>query len=171
MKKLFFVTLLSIFMAFSSFAQSKVDRFLGNWNLTQAKDISKIKSYTYNVSQTNGELKIERNIQNVNSQNEYSDTKLYKNEGSVSFKLVADQLGGVSETKMRVINPLKIRFDRTNTTKNRFARYWEVWSLSKDGKTLTIEYFSSSGDYNNSMVNNLELEKVYYGGKSVFSKI
>ena len=55
MKKLFFVTLLSIFMAFSSFAQSKVDRFLGNWNLTQANDISTIKSYTYNVSQTNGE--------------------------------------------------------------------------------------------------------------------
>ena len=107
----------------------------------------------------------------MNSQNEFSDTKLYKNEGSVSFKLVADQLGGVSETKMRVINPLKIRFDRTNTTKNRFARYWEVWSLSKDGKTLTIEYFSNSGDYNNSLVNNLELEKVYYGGKSVFSKI
>ena len=44
MKKLFFVTLLSMFMAFSSFAQSKVDRFLGNWNLTQAKDISKINS-------------------------------------------------------------------------------------------------------------------------------
>jgi hypothetical protein len=143
-KKLIFAALFSVLAIASAAAQNKTDNFLGTWKLTKTEGMSKsstIRSIVLNISQTGDDLQIERNTQGTFANQIYSRTKndLYNIKDPATVGLIAGRMGGTVRHELRVLSARKLRFDTLldkdyGTTANR-----ELWIVSDDGKTLTIE--------------------------------
>lgn len=157
LKKLFCAALLSGLAAFSVFAQSKAGNFLGTWKLTEIKGSMKnstIDSMVLNISQTGDEIKIEKITQGVYLDKPYSltRTELYALNGSDSVSVVGGLTGGTQTNRMRLLAPDKLRFDSTLNQDRARTSIREFWSVSDDGKTLTIETTGRTNFKNSSAV-------------------
>ncbi len=149
MKKLLIVVLFSIFVVLPVSAQSRVDKFLGNWKMTKiesgAKD-STVNSLTMNVSLDGKEIKINQTAQGVNDGKDYNDTinSSYRLNGAASTQPAGGQFGGTLIRYMTVHTPGKIEFSlglRSDSSPSSPVGMVavELWTLSDDAKTLTIE--------------------------------
>jgi ABC-type transport system substrate-binding protein len=148
-KKLIFAALLGIFAIGSVSAQSKIDNFLGVWKMIEtegAGSSSTVKSLTLNVSQTGDEIVIDRTAGGVYNNQAYSNTlsSSYKLSGATTTQLVGGRFGGTVQGYMEFFNPHKLRFRAEFQTELRKIdrNVREDWTLSDDGKTLTIHTYS-----------------------------
>lgn len=168
MKKNVILTLIfSLFLAVTAvFAQGKASDFSGNWELDTNKsklgEKTRIESMTMSVSQTGSELKIETKTKHaVSSEGEVRVGE--KNGGMIrrdigsnfgeTTQIVAYNLGG-TETKSEIpgipiaTTTFKAKLEnggKLYLTSNRASEkpkgvttVKETWTLSADGKTLTV---------------------------------
>ena len=151
LKKNFIAALFGAFMVISVSAQSKsADNFLGTWKLTKVEGAGKswnLKSMTLNVSQTGDEFRIERDTQSaatiqnnaVTQNNLFTQTSSYKINGDDSVSVLAGQFGGTVRSQMRFLSASKLRLDTKLDKDFNVTNARELWTVSSDGKTLTIE--------------------------------
>lgn len=151
LKKLFFVTLLSVFVVLSVSAQKAADNFTGTWKSTKLEGSVKdnnVQSLTLNVTQANGDLRIEQTTQAVYQKKDYSRTQSssYRLDGSVSTDLRGGQLLGALNRYLKVTgsDKLMLRYN-IQTDADGEVGTTEFWTLSEDGKTLTVELRAKYG--------------------------
>ena len=145
LKRLFFVTLLGVFAILSVSAQNGADNFTGTWKSTKLEGLVKdnnVQSITLNVTQTGGDFQIEQTTQVLYEKKSYSRTQSssYKVDGSTSTDLRGGQpLGALNRyMKFQSSNKLMLRYN-IQTDGNGEVGATEFWTLSGDGKTLTVE--------------------------------
>lgn len=145
LKKLAFAIALVSFAAFAATAQTKVDKYLGTWKLVIQPKTS-YKSVTLNVSIDGEAFKVEK----IAEYNRYG--KLYSGTTIFSYKLsgataafLQSQQNGYSSTYLQYLSKERLRLVYTykNADINR-EEYSDLsvredWSLSSDGKTLTVD--------------------------------
>jgi hypothetical protein len=150
LKKSFYALVIGVFAVMTVSAQAKVDKFIGTWQLTKVEGSGKssnLKSMILNVSQSGGELKIERDTQSsapvqnnaVTTNNSLTQTNLFKINGNDSFSVISGQFGGRVRSQMRFLSADKLRFDTEVDKDFTVTNSRELWTVSSDGKTLTVE--------------------------------
>jgi hypothetical protein len=122
------------------------------------------------VSVENGNLKIEKIATDKNSAVVGSKVISYKTDESSSFEPVGGGTDGTMEKKFTFAKPDKLIFERTlkqTRTVNPFREVYfkDIWTLSKDGKTLTIEATAES-----SMTGNNTNTPSYSSTKIIYEK-
>lgn len=142
MMKIFFSLIIGIFLTCAVIAQNNFDKFIGDWKLTKVSNIKDLKFETQlNVSVTSDILKIEKTSIEANktyvqptelfNKNGKTTTSVSKrgNCGSESKYLLSSNLNNlyIERKANDILNPNRIFYDI------------ERWSLSNDGKTLTIQ--------------------------------
>lgn len=146
LKKLIFALALGIFAIAPVSAQTKVDKYLGTWNMVSQPKGSKYKMVTLTVSVDSDALKVEKLSEDVRNGKENSWTTIYsyKLSGATSAYLPSTSSFGstymsyLSNGKLRLVyNYDAGRFDLESLASNSGTR--EDWSLSDDGKTLTVD--------------------------------
>ena len=150
LKKLVFAVVLVSFAAFSAAAQTKVDRYLGTWKMTKIEGYLKgttIKSMVMSVSEVGGEFKIVNETAGVSANKQsYSTTRTsaYKVNGASTTNIIPGQFGGVVVSYLDFTGKNKLRL-RNTVQKTEEGRQvipfgsTEYWTVSDDGKTLTVE--------------------------------
>lgn len=147
LKKLFMVALFGALAVVSVAGQSKADNFLGTWTLTKTEGFPKtstVQKVTLDISKTADAIKIERTSEGVNNNQKYSVvlSESFNIKSGSSVSLVAGQFGGTLKNRMRVLTADRLRFDSSLERDLTTVSEREIWTLSNDGKTLTIETFS-----------------------------
>lgn len=144
MKKLLFAFLFAAVAIVSASAQ---DAFVGRWTRTKVEGTGAVSAVTdlqIAISKTGNELKFERKSSGMNGNKPFTNTitQSFKIKGGDSAKLIPGRFGGVMIERFTVHNPSRIEigttFNADNEQMNRTSR--EFWTLSNDGKTLTVEY-------------------------------
>jgi hypothetical protein len=136
LKKLFFVALLTTFAIVSASAQTKVDKYLGTWKLTNPPKNSKLKTITLNVSVDGELLKIEKITDEIRDGKDYSTTIInpYKLSGG-TLTFFPGKMSEPGSTYLQYPSDGKLRlFLEWGVMTTR-----EDWSLSGDDKTLTAQ--------------------------------
>lgn len=151
MKKVFFVALLSVFAFLSVSAQNKADNFAGTWKSTKIEGAAKnnyVQSITLKVAQAGDDFRIEQTMQAVYEQKDYSRTQAssYKLSGESSTDLRGGQSIGALTRYMKFVgsNKLMLRYG-IQTDSNGEVGTTETWTLSNDGKALTVEIRAKYG--------------------------
>jgi hypothetical protein len=153
MKKSVLALMLGIFAVISVSAQSRASNFLGAWKLAKIEGDTKklgILSVDLNVSQAGDEIRIERNSQVVFNKRRFSRSQSdsYKSDGKVSVSLSGGITGGQMHSQLRLLAADKLRFDISFDGDYGDEENREIWSLSDDGKTLTVEsYFTRTNNF------------------------
>lgn len=135
---------LALFVS-ASFAQQKSANFLGTWKLAESENNSKAGKTTITVTETGKDLIIERNHQKAGNAETYSFKTSYKISGATTTKLIAGQFGGVEITSLRFLKDNKLQLLKTMRTDPDLQTVVgstpsrETWTLSEDGKTLTVK--------------------------------
>ena len=146
MKKLVLATFFITLAVFSASAQKSVDNFLGNWKSTKLEGAVKsnaVQTVTLNVTQAAGNFKIERTTQGVYDKKDYSytQTSAYKIDGSSATALVDGSIRILtSYMKITAPNKLMLRYNIETDTSATGLGDTEQWTLSADGRTLTVEW-------------------------------
>ncbi len=154
LKKLFFAIALVSFAAFSAAAQTKVDKYLGTWKMIGQPKGSKLKMITLNVSVADEMFKVERTTEYVVNGKAHSSTVIYsyKLNGGTSTSLPFQGVSASTYLRYLADGKLQLGYDWNSTNVNQDPLAFntsvrEYWSLSSDGKTLTVssrKYFDSS---------------------------
>jgi len=147
LKKLFIAVLFGAFAVASISAQKNVDNFVGTWKLTKTEGLPKtstVQKVTLDISQTADAIRIERTSEGVNNNQKYSFNNIesFDVKNGTSVSLVAGQFGGTLKNQLRVLAANRLRFDSVLDRDLTTVSAREIWTLSSDGKTLTIETFS-----------------------------
>ena len=153
MKKMLFVALFSMFAIVSVAAQKNADNFVGTWKLTKTEGLPKtstVRKMTLDISQTGGAIRIARITEGVTNNQTYSTaaTESFDVKGGSSVSLVAGQFGGTLKNRLRVLAANRLRFDSVLDRDLTIVSTREIWTLSSDGKTLTVETFSKYSSKN-----------------------
>ena len=146
LKKLTFALALGVFaFAFSVSAQTKVDQYLGTWKMVSQPKDSKYKMITLNVSVDGDAFKVERIIEEVRDGKDVSSTTISSWKLSGASSTLLNPLGDFSTTYMSYLRNGKLRFGNIYSPVNvnqdplQFnPSIREDWSLSSDGRTLTV---------------------------------
>jgi hypothetical protein len=151
LKKIFMVALFGALAVVSVSAQTRVDNFTGTWKSTKLEGSIKdhnVQSLTLNVTQAAGDLQIEQTTQAVYQKRDYSRTQSssYKLDGSTSTDLRGGQSLGALNRYLKVTgaDKLMLRYN-IQTDGNGEVGTTEFWTLSDDGKTLTVELRAKYG--------------------------
>lgn len=149
LKKLFIAALFATFMSASASAQeSKVENFLGSWKMTKFSGSQKNESFSsmrLTISQSGDEITIVRSPQSPLSSKDFPvlQTNRFNLDGSVSVHSLGSRSGGKMENRLSVPAANKLRFDSEMNDDIYITKIREVWKISDDGKTLTVESFYS----------------------------
>lgn len=148
------VILTAIFTLFlmvsANFAQDKTSDYLGSWTLDTSKSklgkmISKgIKSQTLNIKQDGSNFIIETNTQSASTDKPATVTDVYRTTESVKTSLVGGRFGGVTTQSLQFRKKNKLELRSELSSDNLSMSVKDTWSLSEDGKTLTIKRISSA---------------------------
>lgn len=157
MKKILILSVFVCLSAISAFAQEVVNTkdFSGDWELDASKskldERARIESMTMKVMQTNNDVKIETNIKRstANSDgggmmNREPQTLIYSLEKGKFTKIDTFGTGGSGTAILTADfdgDKLKLNQARTfNTQRGEISTtVKEIWTLSADGKTLTVK--------------------------------
>lgn len=146
LKKLSFILALGVFVVASVSAQTKVDKFLGTWKLTSQPKKTKYM-VTLNVSVDSETFKVDKFTETMRDDKDYSWTTIYsyKLSGATSAFLQSKQ-NDFSSTYMRYLSDDRLRLVYNYNVNNvnlesleSNTSIREDWSLSSDGKTLTVD--------------------------------
>lgn len=165
MKKVIFLSVFVCLMAFSAFAQSKTD-FSGTWELDKSKSKMEqrmpIESMTMTVTQTEKELKVERQTKLMPPPEGAMQgggqgggmrmgrgfgggdgTTTYNLDGKETKITQETPMGEVPVTLKAKIDGGKLNLSQTRTVNTQMGEFTittkEIWTLSEDGKTLTVK--------------------------------
>jgi hypothetical protein len=162
MKKAIFLSAFVCLLAFSAFAQSKTTDFSGTWELDKSKskldERARIESMTMTVTQTETELKIETQTKRMPPPEGAMQGGMGRGgfgggmgDGTTTYKLDGKESKITQETPMGAIPvTLKAKIDggKMNLSQSRMLNTQmgeisittkETWTLSEDGKTLTVK--------------------------------
>lgn len=139
MRRVLFVALFCIFAIVSVSAQSKADNFIGNWQMTSMKgsfNDSPIPTFYLDITRSGDKIKIvdsrsPNKNQVATKTYEFSidgDNLVYLNKVGLGSSAANIEADFVSNNKLRI---LKSNYYTSDVR--------EIWTISKDGKTLTIE--------------------------------
>ena len=165
MKKVIFLTAVVCLMAFSAFAQKKAD-FSGSWTLDVSKskldERARIESMTMNVTQTDKDIKVEtatkRTPPPADAQGNGQGGGMRRGggfgggDGTTAYTLDGKETSIEADSPMGKM-PVKLKADlgsdgklKLNSSRTFNSPMGEVsittkesWSLSEDGKTLTVK--------------------------------
>jgi hypothetical protein len=150
LKKLVFASILTIFAIGSAAAQTKVDKYLGTWKMISQPKNSKLNLITLNVSVADEMLKVEKITEYTVNDEDRSSTVIYsyKLNGGTSTSLPFQGVSASTYLRYRADGRLRLGYDWNTTTVSQDPLAFnsstrEYWSLSGDGKTLTIFYNSN----------------------------
>ncbi len=171
--KIVFMAILTVVLSVAAVsAQDKMTNFSGKWNLDVSKSklderAQNIESMTMTVSQTDTELKIE----SATKRAELPDTggqmrrggmegmrrgggfggdsqTIYTLDGKETITDMAGAMGGKMSAKAKADKDGKLTLVQTREMETpmgaRKMKMTEIWSLSADGKTLTVKCDSES---------------------------
>ncbi len=165
MKKTIFLTAIVCLLAISAFAQKKAD-FSGNWTLDVSKskldERARVESMTMNVTQTDKDLKVEtatkRTPPPADAQGGGQGGGMRRGggfgggDGTTTYTLDGKETSMEADSPMGKVpvklkanlesdGKLKLNSSRTITTQMGEISITtkEAWSLSEDGKTLTVK--------------------------------
>lgn len=166
MKKTFFLAAFICLLAFSAFAQSKTTDFSGTWELDAAKskldERMRVESMTMTVTQTAKDLTVSTQTKRAprpegamgggqggqmggrrgGMMGGGDMTSTYTLDGKETTAPSAGQMGGVSTLKAEMSGAnLKLTTNRSFESPMGEVKIKteESWSLSPDGKTLTVK--------------------------------
>jgi hypothetical protein len=167
MKKILFLTAIVCLLAISAFAQDKKADFSGNWTLDVSKskldERARIESMTMNVTQTEKELKVETAIKRLpppdgatqgggGQGGGFGRGGFGGGDGTVTYTLDGKETKIQQETQMGAIPVTlkanlekdgKLKLNSSRTISTQMGEFTittkETWSLSDDGKTLTVK--------------------------------
>jgi hypothetical protein len=164
MKKTIFVTALVCLFAFGAFGQSTTTNFSGNWTLDKAKskldERMRVESMTVNVTQTAESIKVETSTKRLpppadagngqmrpgggggmrgggdgtmvyNLDGKESTVEVDGPMGKTPVKLKAE-LGGSNTLKLTSVRTFNGQMGEVTMTTR------EIWTLSADGKSMTV---------------------------------
>lgn len=145
-KKLIFIAFLTTFAIASASAQTKVDKYIGTWKMVSQPKNSKLTMITFNVSVEGGAFKVEKTTEyTVNGKDSVSTVIYsYKLNGETSTTLLS-RMNDYASIYLRYLPDDRLllgydynsnRVDQNLVSFSSSAR--EYWSLSGDGKTLTV---------------------------------
>jgi hypothetical protein len=167
MKKILFMTAFVCLLAVSAFAQKKTD-FSGSWTLDVSKskldERMRVESMTKNVTQTDKDIKVETATKRLPMPDGAMQggggmrrggfgggdgTFTYTLDGKESSAEVDGQMGKMPiKLKATVESDGKLKLSSVSTFSGQMGEITittkETWSLSDDGKTLTIKRESES---------------------------
>lgn len=173
MKKVLFMTAFVCLLAFSAFAQKKSD-FSGSWTLDVSKskldERMRVESMTKTVTQTDKEIKIETATKRLPPPDGAMQggggqgggmrrgggfgggdgTVTYSLDGKESSSEIDGPMGGKMPLKLKatVESDGKLKLSSVSTFSGQMGEITittrETWSLSEDGKTLTVKRESES---------------------------
>ena len=157
MKKMFLAALFGALAMVSVSAQNQVDNFLGTWKLSRIEGAPKnstVKSIVLNISQTGAVINVERNTLGIYNNQNYSKTDpgSFDLSGASSVNIIGGKFGGTVRNEVRFLADDKLRFDSILERDNSTVSARELWTVSGDGKTLTVESTSRTR-YNTSPEN------------------
>ena len=166
MKKLLFLTTMFCLLAISALAQDKKVDYSGNWTLDLSKskldERMRVESMTMNVTQTEKDLKVETTIKRTpppegsgggqgngigsgrGGGGGFGRGGGFGNDGTTTYSLDGKETkAGEITRKAKVENDgkLKLNSSRSFETPNGAISITtkDTWSLSADGKTLTVK--------------------------------
>ena len=165
MKKLLFLTTMFCLLAISALAQDKKVDYSGNWTLDLSKskldERMRVESMTMNVTQTEKDLKVETTIKRMpppegvgggqgngigsgRGGGGFGRGGGFGDDGTTTYSLDGKETkAGEITRKAKVENDGKLKlnssrsFDTPNGAISITTR--DTWSLSADGKTLTVK--------------------------------
>ncbi|MFN6962504.1 MAG: hypothetical protein ACK4S4_01930 [Pyrinomonadaceae bacterium] len=168
MKKLFFLTAVFCLLSISAFAQGKARDFSGTWTLDVGKskldERARIESMTLTVAQTAGEIRIETATKRLPPPADAPQGGMGRGmgrggsggDGTTTYTLdgketTIQQEGPMGSMPVKLTAKAegdKLHLSRTSTFIGPMGEMTisnkETWSISDDGKTLTIEREMSS---------------------------
>lgn len=163
MKKLFFVTIIGLLFVFSVSAQNSVDSFSGSWKVVKHSFDTPIPNaiVTINIVQTGSDVKLEQLWKNDDTKAEWSKISLFKN--NIQTRLISGSPGRIEKSEIRILSSLKLTIttNTENILNSRDETIKEIWTISADGKTLTVSRNLSSYDKNGSHSSGYYSETVY----------
>ena len=163
MKKLFFLTAVFCLMAVSAFAQAKAPNFSGTWTLDTSKskldERTRIESMTLTVAQTPADIKVTTETKRPEppanapqgGMGRGGRGGMFGGDGTTTYTLDGKETTIQQEGPMGQM-PVKLtgKLDASNLVLSRSMTFSgmngemtvsnkETWSLSPDGKTLTVQ--------------------------------
>ena len=144
-RKLVFLFALSlIFTVSTAFAQQRSKNFLGTWKLAETGNDSVKKrgteSMTINVTEDGDFLVVEKIGKGTDN--------IYSSTTKTNFKINGNPITTVSGGFLRGFESRRLRFEKDNKLQFLMSTYYdldrrltrEIWTVSKDGKTLTVKH-------------------------------
>jgi hypothetical protein len=166
MKKMFFVTFIGLLFVFSVSAQNSVDSFSGSWKVVKHSFDTPIPNaiVTINIVQTGSDVKLEQIWKNNDTKAESNKTLLFKN--NIQTRQIGGSPGKIEKSQIRLLNSKKFYINTIteNNLNSRSEEIRETWSISDDGKFLTISRkmnsyngstFAGSGYYSETVYSKL----------------
>jgi len=168
MKKLFFLTAVVCLAAAASFAQTSAANFSGTWTLDVSKskldERSRIESMTMTVAQTDKELKVTTETKRQAPPTDAAQgegrrgmgrgfgqgdgTTTYSLDGKETVTQRETRMGSVPVKQTAMLDQGRVRISTSSTFSGQMGEMTigtkETWSLSSDGKTLTVERETTS---------------------------
>lgn len=159
MKKATFLAFVVCLTAFSAFAQSKTTNFSGNWSLDVSKskldERARIESISMTVTQTEKDIKIETQTKRMpppeGSNQGGGRGGFGGGDGTMTYMLDGKETTVQQETAMGAqtvkltakIDDGKLKLVSSRTFNTQMGEITmttkDVWTLSEDGKTLTVK--------------------------------
>lgn len=144
MKKMIFAALFAVFAVVSVSAQTKVDQYLGTWKMVSQPKKWKIKMMILNVSVADEMFKIEKITDDVRDGKDIASTVIYSYKLSGGTSTFLPITSTVGTTYLRYKSDGKLRLFQTYDAGNpeslgSVLNVREDWSLSSDGRTLSVE--------------------------------
>lgn len=168
MKKVIFLSVFVCLLAFSAFAQTKTTDFSGTWELDKSKskldERMRVESMTMTVTQTAAELKVETQTKRMpppegDGQGRGGGgmgrggmgggfgggdgTTTYTLDGKESKITQETPMGAIPVTLKAKFDEGKLKLTQTRTINTQMGEFSittkETWTLSEDGKTLTVK--------------------------------
>ncbi len=161
--KIVLTLVLTLVFAAAISAQDKMTDFSGKWDLDVSKsklsEQMRIESMTMTVSQTDKEIKIESSTKRPERQDGGGtgggmrrgmggglggdSQTIYTLDGKETVTDMAGAMGGKMTAKAKAEKDGKLKLEQTRNVETpmgaRSMKLTEMWSLSADGKTLTVK--------------------------------
>lgn len=166
--KIVLTCVLTLVFAAAVSAQDKMTDFSGKWNLDVSKsklsEQMRIESMTMTVTQTEKEIKIESAVKRAENPDAGGQMRrggfggdsqtIYTLDGKETVTDMAGAFGGKMTAKAKAEKDGKLKLIQTRNIETpmgaRSMKLTETWSLSADGKTLTVKRESETPRGNNS---------------------
>lgn len=151
---IFLTTIMTLLLALSISAQEKVTDFSGSWELDVSKskldERMRVESMTMNVAQTENNIKIETTAKRAENSGGGSGMNrggnqilTYNLDGKETQIQQDSPMGQMPVTLKAKMDGAKMNLSSTRTLKPQMGEMTiitnETWSLSEDGKTLTVK--------------------------------